>query len=102
MLGVHDPDFPGDRLELTSPAGVGFPLSRDFRNYERGPLPGEREGHLARTLSISYYLIVWRQIVHVNEMQATKAGRRTERATTRSTSEEIMNYPGNMCVCMCV
>lgn len=36
--------------------------------------------------------------MRVNEMQTTKAGRRTERVTTRSASEEIMNYPGNVCV----
>lgn len=63
-----------------------------------------REGDLVRSVSISHYLIVRRQIVRVNEMQMTKAERkketigRTERVTTRSASEEIINYPGIVCV----
>lgn len=45
--------------------------------------------------------------MRVNEMQTTNAEqtretrRRTERASARSASEEIMNLPGNVRACVC-
>lgn len=48
-----------------------------------------REGDLARAVGISHYLIVWRQIASVNEMQTTKAEQTRDEKKDRESNHAI-------------